>query len=513
MARALPISLLAVLAMVATTIQRPVSGQDPTMPLPFASMSPEMKAAREKQLRAAIAEPGFRFEERKKQLLELGHLLAAMGKPKESVALWEPWVKKAESLGHYRGDAMDSRDLFDLAEWYHQAGEHDKAEAVFAERVAEMTECFGPRSIITEVAKDRLLNAYLRAKKLDQAVDLWEKRAASLAKSDPLRRAVNILLVMGLVTHKKLEQLDRIIQLSVGDEPPTSYAELSTRMTLVKLQVDGGLHDRGRELLDRELVELRRTKGVDSTEVIELTDQLGRACLSYGLNDLASEKLRDAQSLLEKKYGADHEQALKFHVNHAALLITLQRTKEAVAIYADITPRLKKHLGVDHPLTQQAVANYLWGLESIGQYAVAEPFRREAIKEFTEAGKEPEDPKFVEVRALLALNLLQQSKGVEAEEILRDVLKVRRKLAPQVWTTFNAASMLGEALLIQKKYDEAEPLLKEGFQGILKDRTQNPPGAYTRLPDAARRLVTLYDETNRRAEADKYRSYLPRVPK
>ncbi len=47
MARALPISLLAALAMAATMMQRPVAGQVPMIPLPFASMSPEMKAARE----------------------------------------------------------------------------------------------------------------------------------------------------------------------------------------------------------------------------------------------------------------------------------------------------------------------------------------------------------------------------------------------------------------------------------------------------------------------------------
>ena len=39
-------------------------------------------------------------------------------------------------------------------------------------------------------------------------------------------------------------------------------------------------------------------------------------------------------------------------------------------------------------------------------------------------------------------------------------------IEPDTWTTFNTKSMLGGALLGQKKYAEAEPLLLKGYAGM-----------------------------------------------
>src|SRR5262249_2180678 len=61
--------------------------------------------------------------------------------------------------------------------------------------------------------------------------------------------------------------------------------------------------------------------------------------------------------------------------------------------------------------------------------------------------------------AALGWNLLQQHRWTEAETVLRDGLAIRENKEPDAWTTFNTLSILGGALLGQKKYAEAEPLL------------------------------------------------------
>ena len=61
--------------------------------------------------------------------------------------------------------------------------------------------------------------------------------------------------------------------------------------------------------------------------------------------------------------------------------------------------------------------------------------------------------------AQIGLGLLQQKKWTEAEPLLRECLAIREKTQPDVWSTFNTQSLLGGALLGQKKYAEAEPLL------------------------------------------------------
>ncbi len=81
----------------------------------------------------------------------------------------------------------------------------------------------------------------------------------------------------------------------------------------------------------------------------------------------------------------------------------------------------------------------------------------------------------------------------DAEPVLREGLVIREKLEPDVWNTFNAQSLLGEALAGQKKFAEAEPLLLQGQEGIEK-RADKIPGIYRleRRSEAVKRLVQLY---------------------
>jgi hypothetical protein len=46
--------------------------------------------------------------------------------------------------------------------------------------------------------------------------------------------------------------------------------------------------------------------------------------------------------------------------------------------------------------------------------------------------------------------------------VLRESLALREKKKPDAWTRFNTKSMLGGALLRQKNYADAEPLLING---------------------------------------------------
>ena len=68
--------------------------------------------------------------------------------------------------------------------------------------------------------------------------------------------------------------------------------------------------------------------------------------------------------------------------------------------------------------------------------------------------------------------------------------------------------MLGGALLGQKKYAEAEPLLLAGYEGLKKDEKAIPPQGKINIPNAIQRLVKLYDATGKKDEAAKWRKEL-----
>jgi hypothetical protein len=114
----------------------------------------------------------------------------------------------------------------------------------------------------------------------------------------------------------------------------------------------------------------------------------------------------------------------------------------------------------------------------------------------------------------LGLVLLQQKKWADAEPLLRDCLAIRQRQIPDNWLTFHTQSMLGGALLGQKKYAEAEPLLVKGYQGM-KTREKTIPkqgGAELRIPEALDRLIELYTALNQPDEAKKWQAERAKYP-
>jgi tetratricopeptide (TPR) repeat protein len=169
------------------------------------------------------------------------------------------------------------------------------------------------------------------------------------------------------------------------------------------------------------------------------------------------------------------------------------------------------HLGVDHELTQSTLNDWAFALEASDKWSQAEPIRRDLLAQREKSGLEVHHPQRLAAQTALGANLLKQSKGAEAESVLTKVLDLSRQNKPLDWTTFDAASLLGEAMLQQKKYDQSEKLLKEGFEGLLRATANAPLEVHSRRMNAAQRLVNLYEQTNRPEEAQKYRPYAPRV--
>jgi hypothetical protein len=103
-------------------------------------------------------------------------------------------------------------------------------------------------------------------------------------------------------------------------------------------------------------------------------------------------------------------------------------------------------------------------------------------------------------------------KWSEAEPILRECLAIREKAQPDHWSTFNAQSMLGGALLGQKKYAEAEPLLVKGYEGMKARERDVLQQGVTRIPEALDRLIELYVTTNKPEEVKKWRAERAKYP-
>jgi hypothetical protein len=127
----------------------------------------------------------------------------------------------------------------------------------------------------------------------------------------------------------------------------------------------------------------------------------------------------------------------------------------------------------------------------------------------------PKDsPQFAGLLAQVSLHLLGCAQHAAAEPLLRECVAMREKQSPDSWLTFNAQSLLGGALLGQKKYAEAEPLLLKGFEGM-KTREKTIPkqgGPELRIAEALDRLIDLYTALNKPDEAKKWQTERAKYP-
>jgi hypothetical protein len=108
----------------------------------------------------------------------------------------------------------------------------------------------------------------------------------------------------------------------------------------------------------------------------------------------------------------------------------------------------------------------------------------------------------------LALAYQSEGRFAESEALAREALEFNRKKHPDDWQRFRAESLLGASLAGQKKYAEAEPLLLEGYQGMLarKDRMGVPE--WYHLDRAREWIVQLYQDRGKRDKAVEWRGKL-----
>jgi hypothetical protein len=85
-----------------------------------------------------------------------------------------------------------------------------------------------------------------------------------------------------------------------------------------------------------------------------------------------------------------------------------------------------------------------------------------------------------------------QGKYTESEPLARDAMDVDRKNQPDDWQGFRAESLLSASLAGEKKYAEAEPLLREGHPGMLARKNRIFASDRCHLERAQQWRVQLY---------------------
>jgi len=252
---------------------------------------------------------------------------------------------------------------------------------------------------------------------------------------------------------------------------------------------------------------LKRMKaklGVDHPSTLTSMNNLALGYQAAGKLDQALPLYEETLKLSKAKLGADHPDTLNSMHNLAGGYKEAGKLDQALPLYEETLKLQKAKLGADHPDTLLSMGSLGKAYCDAKQGEKATPLLLEFIAgERKRAPKD--DPRFAGLLAQVSLDLLRCEQFAPAEELLRECLAIREMKEPDAWTTFNTMSMLGGALLGQKKYADAEPLLLKGYEGMKTREKSIPKGAETSIPEALDRLIQLYEATNKPEEAKKYR--------
>lgn len=181
--------------------------------------------------------------------------------------------------------------------------------------------------------------------------------------------------------------------------------------------------------------------------------------VELGLHLAAAGQIRYAIAVLDRQYGPDHPLIIQAMIRKAGILSAGEQLVAAEADYLEAIDRLRRRLPPTHPHIADALTGY-------------------------------------------SKLLMKTPRTDEAEKLARECLSIRETSLPDGdWRRASAQCLVGEALLAQRKFEQAELLLLEGLKKL--DSQDDAPNA--RLEDVRSSLVSLYEAWEKPDKADAFR--------
>ncbi len=261
-------------------------------------------------------------------------------------------------------------------------------------------------------------------------------------------------------------------------------------------------------LFEEALATRRRIARGDDPDLALAIENVGNCLLDLSRPAEALAHLEAAAEMYGRIFRGDDLNAARCHMRQVTSLAALGRFDEAlaradsaIAIHQRMTPG-------DHPILMSALIGKASVLSDLGRFDEEIPLRREAHAMAKRLGL-PDSPELASSLVWLAFALLDSGAAeaaTEAEAAARRSLEIRRTLYPdghpEAALRFNSMSLLGGALAAQGRFAEAEPLLVDGYSGLMSAPTSAPPDIVDRQREALARIVALYDAWNAREPSD-----------
>jgi len=379
-------------------------------------------------------------------------------------------------LGADHGDALSSMN--NLANCYSAMGRDQEALALREETLKLRKAAFGADHADTLMSMNNLADSYSAVERYDDALKLFEETLT-------LRKAK-----LGVDHPDTLESMNNLA---------TCFSDLGRLQEALELK---------EETLKRRKMKL----GATHPDTLQSMNNLANGYAAVGRHQEALALREETFKLRQAKLGSDHPSTLSSMNKLANSYLTLGRQAEAAALYEQTA------LGVERRNFQVEIAGEVVHAtirccEQMKDFIKAESWRRKWLA----LSKEKYGADSLEYgHELLGLcgNLIEQKRYTEAEVSLRECVPLLTSKEPESGRTFYALVLLGTALAGQKEYIPAEQKMLQGMEGIskvLKAPPRSPADrrfAQAKQLDSCERLIQLYSDWGKTAEAAKWRTEL-----
>ncbi len=248
----------------------------------------------------------------------------------------------------------------------------------------------------------------------------------------------------------------------------------------------------------RQSGEMMRVAGADSAALAINLGNQGLALDILGKMDDAERVYQQALARFDRISRRDYYER-GFTMHNLALIRMLRGDGvQAESLMLAATALWRKLLGDDHPNVVVGVAGLARVLLASGDLPRALAYAREADR-LIATRLPPTHPEVARVDNVYGQILVAMGRLPEGERRLRHALEIRRRLTPNAWATAETASALGLALTKEHRYAEAEPLLRDGLDGL---RTAFGPD-HPRTVQALDNLISMYRSAGRTADAER----------
>jgi tetratricopeptide (TPR) repeat protein len=303
-----------------------------------------------------------------------------------------------------------------------------------------------------------------------------------------------------------VDHLKRALDLRQAHLGPYHPDTLASMESLAEAYQLVGRDQEAIDLRQRRLESMKATLGPDHPETVAFMHNLAQAYKHAGQWDIS---VRLVEQLLDKRrtiYGPTHPDTLAAMHLLATNYMDMDRLEDSMALYAKVLDGLDSTYGPKHDSKIGPMLCFARACQRAEEFARADQLLREALEQISKQ-KDSLGQRNAKANALgwLALNLLLQERHVDAERIAREAIAIDQI---EKYRHFYSMSVLGAALLGQKKYADAESLLLQGHGGMKQWKVGRPAADRRLLTDAGERVVHFYEVTGQAEKAREWRQKL-----